>query len=712
MKPTSLLSISLASATLMLACGSIEARKKKAPEPVALTETGEAHLKEYTAKKEALKAELLKALPKVSEAKMAAYSQAREAEAAAKTALAAVQKNQGEIKKGHGLVGHAKGHWIGGAKKAIAAAKAELKAAKTDEAKAAAEKKLADAQKGLKAGEAALVERQAKLDAAIKKHPNITEDLKKANEALAEAKANTVKAVKGLGLGDALTSDKLDAKLAAHKVMAHATPHGLAAYTQQGSAQKQLIDDMLNDGGLLVEMAVADGARGANYGKAMEILDAILKVSPKAGNHDVLGKLAVAIALEHALPHKQRNAVGDTEAPTVVDPLKRYVAYEKAFLGKELDPCFDDLTTWDMRFVVNGEEPDHIAAWGRQMLANYRPDQISTADERWRYVQIVRSDIRYGSQDNKFDQEELQFFQNILKNGGICGRRAFIGRFMLRSFGVPTTARPQPGHAALAHYTSDGWVVCLGAGWGAGTTKLGYRKDLDFLASTQARMLGDVYKQVARAQWIGMVHGEDRHYGFLSHKGEIPLWNAIALYTQRHLIDQSKTKTLAAVGEDIGEANVTKEKVDIIKVKLSEDDKTVKVADNGVITIPAAATSKPTKSSGKIIFMPSNQGGLQMHYSRNGGNQPFEYTFEAPKAGKYALTAKVVTPSWKQNLLISANGSDPVKLELPHTVGMWETTDSVTVELKAGKNVLTFNHQTDGYAKGFSIHQFVLTPAK
>ena len=74
----------------------------------------------------------------------------------------------------------------------------------------------------------------------------------------------------------------------------------------------------------------------------------------------------------------------------------------------------------------------------------------------------VRTDIKYGSQDNKYDKDELQFFQNILMNGGVCGRRAFFGRFILRAFGIPTTARPQPGHAALAHWTPDGWVICLG----------------------------------------------------------------------------------------------------------------------------------------------------------------------------------------------------------------------------------------------------------
>ena len=49
--------------------------------------------------------------------------------------------------------------------------------------------------------------------------------------------------------------------------------------------------------------------------------------------------------------------------------------------------------------------------------------------------------------------------------------------------------------------------------------------------------------------------------------------------------------------------------------------------------------------------MPSNLGGKQLHYARNGGAQDFEYTFEAPRAGTYELTARVVTPSWRQSPL-------------------------------------------------------------
>ena len=129
------------------------------------------------------------------------------------------------------------------------------------------------------------------------------------------------------------------------------------------------------------------------------------------------------------------------------------------------------------------------------------------------------------------------------------------------------------------------------------------------------------------------------------------------------------------------------------------------------VSIPAAATSKPTKSTGKIIFMNSHLGGKQLHYSRTGGHQDFEYTFKAPRDGKYQLTAKVVTPSWKQSLLVTANGAKtPVELPLPHTVGLWQQTEPVVIELVKGKNLLRFSRQ--GSVKGITIKDFTLTPVK
>jgi hypothetical protein len=681
-----------------------EREKQETPE-VPMAETGQELETRYAGQLEALKADIVGGLPAVNEQKKAAFLKAREAEVAAEAGEKAAQQRMGEINTAKALVGHAKGKWIGGADKGIAEAHAKLNNATTEAEREAAQEELVKWQENREAGVAALKERQATLDKAERERPTFEKELKEAQEAFVEAKAATLKAVKDLGLKSFLSSDKLDAKLAKYAMLLEATPRGLAEFAQQGIEQEKLIELMLGYDDLLLQMAVADGARDGKYGQAIKIYSDIRKASDKAGE-GTLQRLALAISLEHAVPIDQRNAVARTDAPATVDPVKRYLHFEKAFLNDELDPAFGNLSTWDYRMVVNGEEPDEILAWGREMLRNYRPDHITTPDYRWRYVAAVRSDIKYGSQDNQYDKDELQFYQNILMNGGICGRRAFFGRFILRAFGIPTTARPQPGHAALAHWTPDGWVVCLGAGWGHGWV-MGRKSDLDFLAKTQARVFGEPFMQVKRAQWIGDVMGEPRVFGLLS--GNPEFWNAAALYTQLEIIEGADARTLAAVGEDIGEANETRENVEIAKVTMNDEDRKVTVDDKGVITIPAAATSKPTESTGKIIFLNSKLGDKQLHYSRTGGHQEFEYTFEAPAAGRYALAARVVTPSWKQSLLLAVNGArQPVEIALPHTVGMWEETEPVGIELVKGRNVLRFSRE--GEVKGVTIKDFTLTP--
>jgi hypothetical protein len=368
---------------------------------------------------------------------------------------------------------------------------------------------------------------------------------------MADLKAELTKAIpaqaaaQGAALDSFLASDKLDAKLVKYVVLKEATPKGLAELAEKGKAQEALISYLLANPELMKQMLIADGASGGNYGRAMQIYSDIQNTSSKAAS-GILQRLALAIALEHATPRGQRSAVELTDAPKNVDPVKRYLSYEEAYNDGELDPAFDVLTTWDLRFVVDGEEPDEIAAWGREMLRNYRPDHILTGSYGWKYVGIVGSDVKYGSGDVKHDQPNLQFFQNILMNGGVCGRRAFFGRFILRAFGIPTTARPSRGHAALAHWTPKGWVVNLGGGWGAGWTKTVYNKDKDFLASTQARMNAKEYVKVKRAMWVGDVMGEKRTYG--ESAGKAAFWNGISLATQRKIITESKAETLAALG--------------------------------------------------------------------------------------------------------------------------------------------------------------------
>ncbi len=689
------------------------------PANIELSKNGKQLEKQYASQLEKLQKELTSAIPKVSAQRVAEYKKALDNESKASAALAAAQNKLNGISQAKGLVEHAKGKWIGGADKAIANAKAAITNAKSPAESDAANKLLSAAEKNRAEGVAALKERQAILDKALAENANADQALKAAEKVLTEAKATAVKSVQDLGLKTTLSSNKLDGKLAKYTFLLKATPKALATFGQQGSEQMKFIETVLADDALLIQMAVADGASNGNYTQAIQIyhnisqsvLSKISKSDVKSPNDlDTLQRLALAVSLEHATPIAQRNAVAKKEAPSHVDPVKRFIHFKDAFLKGELDAAFKDLSVWDLRMVVNGEEPDEILTWGREMLKNYRPDHITTPDYNWRYVAAVRSDVPYGSQDNQFDEDQLQFFQNILKNGGICGRRAFFGRFILRAFGVPTTARPQKGHAALAHWTPKGWVICLGAGWGSGWTQTIYNQDLDFLASTQARAAGNDYLQVKRAQWIGDLKGEKPVYGLIN--PEPPeFWHGISLYIQKGVIASINAKTLEAVGQDIAEATVTKEKVIITKTDIASDDRKISLSNNGTITIPAVATSNPTKNAGKIIFMDSHGGGKQLHYGPAETHQNFEYTIDVPSAGKYNLTSKIVTPSWRQNFLVNVNGAaTPVKMDLPFTVGKWETSKAITIDLKQGKNILAFTRE--GNTKGISIKEFTLTPSK
>ena len=419
-----------------------------------------------------------------------------------------------------------------------------------------------------------------------------------------------------------LASDTLDAKLVESVVLLEATPQGLAEFARPGSEQAALVDRLLADADLMKQMLVADGAnaermrrgRGpAQYGPAMKIHADIQRASNRAAT-GVLQRLALAISLEHAVPVAQSNPVARADAPETVDPLNRYLHYERAYLDGELDPAFECLSTWELRMVVNGDEPDDALAWGREMLRNFRPDHIYNPDYGWRYVKLVTSDVKYGSGDVKYDRPELQKYQNILMNGGVCGRRAFIGRFILRSFGIPTIARPSRGHGALAHWTPEGWVVNLGGGWGVGWTNTLYHKDLDFLATTQARKNREAFLRVKRAQWVGDVLGEKRTYG--ERDGEPAFWNGVALRTQRAIIEETEAVALNALGEDLGEANEPTVAEKVLASPVTPEDKSIRYGEDGVISIPAAAYSEPSGNTREVFAMKSFGGGLQIFLPR------------------------------------------------------------------------------------------------
>ena len=545
-------------------------------------------------------------------------------------------------------------------------------------------------------------------------HPKGKDDIPPILEPIAKAQSNALeRAMPVLADVDAfLSSDALDQKLIKCAIYACATPVGLAHFAQMGAVEEGLVAGLLRDNDLMRKMIVAGGAQMGRFGDAMRIYRGILEASEHAREAGPLNRFAIGLSCALALPVQERahTAMGSRESwPRHIDPVARYLHYEKAFLDGELDPAFKMLTAWDCRFIPVSPCTDEELAWGREMLRMYRPDHVVNPDYKWRHSALVKTDIKYGGKNPSIP--ELGFYQDILNMGGVCGRRAFFGRFIVRAHGMPAFGMTQRGHAALGKWTPDGWTTNFGAHWRWNWwIKRGYNySGLHFLQESQARRYPTDYMKVLRAQWVSAALGEVRaNRRMLASGGWGGLWDALSLYKEKAIIAEGKPVEVARVGEDLAEANVSTTAETILQVEIRPEDRKVTVNAKGVITIPAAACSKPTGSTAKIAFMKSFSGGMQLHYNRIGDPEPFEYTFDAPAAGTYRLTADVAAVNADQQLTLTPNGGGAVEIPLPYTIGLWQQTEPVEVTLVKGKNTLTFTRDDPNY--GVSIKEFVLVP--
>ncbi len=515
-------------------------------------------------------------------------------------------------------------------------------------------------------------------------------------------------------------SDSIDRSLVKCAVLANATPRGLAVYAQQGAQHKARVDALLADHDLMKEMLLAGGAVAGRYGEAMEILEAIRAASSKA-NDGILARLAVATALELSA-----RELSDYRG---IDPLKRYLSYEQWYLAGELDPRFKDMTTWECRHIINDYSSEEDLVWLRTMLRNYRPDTIATEFPRDRYM-ALNADI---PQKTPQYDEDISRMQSIVCNGGRCGPKASLGRATTRAFGIPTWGARVKAHTGMTYWTPHGWTAALGVAFSGSF----WDKDLDtrwstvFLLDQMARQNPAEYLKALRCEWIGDVLGEKKIDGMVSGTGGF--WHALALNKKRAIVtdawpnyDGNKVpwaEDAFALVKDYERR--PEESSPLVTPTLGEEDRRIVANTEGVITIPAAACVTPTSSTGKIFFMESNLGGIQLHYRRKGQPESFVYKITVPTAGEYQLSAKVVTVNRDQSLQLTLNSQEgSIDIPLPFAPGQWCDSQPVRVTLVEGTNTLSFTRRVpEKFGSlvwtssgpefgGVTIRQFTLSPGR
>ncbi|MBP36703.1 MAG: hypothetical protein CMP31_13975 [Roseibacillus sp.] len=538
---------------------------------------------------------------------------------------------------------------------------------------------------------------------------------------LAEAKALDNARPLLADLESFLSSDKLDSKLMKAAILRHGTPAGLAEFAQESDAHKALLDKLFADEALMKQILKSGGANGGEYGEAMQVYSAILEASELARKPGILQRLALGTALHQPWLDEDKkgsvNGIVFADHKTPDGQVARYIHYEKACLAKELDPQFKDFNAWECRFITNDPYTNEELTWVRSMLRQFRPDHITNPDQKWRYTRIVKSDVPYCSTRN--DESLGLPQQQAIALGGVCGRRAFFGRFVARAFGIPSRRSASTGHAAMNRWTPDGWVNNFGAWWSH--NHCGPHGGLDFYLDSQAREHEEIYMQVLRAQWIGNALGQEdvsiRHYGQSG-----GFWDGLAFYQKRDVVEAANLEQAAADAElaalSAEEARLLGESDEILgdgaeveEIEIPEEDKKIVVAEDGTITVPAVACTGPRNNTEKVAFLNSWDGGMQIHYQRLGERpELLKYTVEAPADGKYELALNVNTVSEKYEVIARINRRAMVNLMLPYTKGSWQHTEPDVIELKEGRNTIQLTFRAPN--RGVSIKDFQLKLVK
>ena len=155
---------------------------------------------------------------------------------------------------------------------------------------------------------------------------------------------------------------------------------------------------------------------------------------------------------------------------------------------------------------------------------------------------------------------------------------------------------------------------------------------------------------------------------------------------------------------------MSSEKEDVAQIEIPEEFRKIIVAEDGTITIPVAACRSP-KNGEKIRFMESIDGGMQVHYGIAGSRpELLSYTIDIPKAGKYEFTAHVCSVTMDRQFLLRVNRRTLVNVNIPYTKADWMDAESVELELKEGRNRISYTHYAPN--KGVSIKYFKLKPMK
>ena len=464
-------------------------------------------------------------------------------------------------------------------------------------------------------------------------------------------------------------------------IIVKATPAGLAGFCAGDKKNGKLIDHLFKETSLMKDMLCNGGAKDGNYGAAMKIYTDILATFPDYEDEftEINKKIALAVALELATP------INEFDTKIQVDPVNRYVHYREAFKNGELDPAFPHFSIWELRHVVNCDAKDDQLKWGRDMLMNYAPYISVVTDLKQQYLMILGTDVLIR---NPSWTGSPRTYQQILSGGGKDGPNAWFGRFICKTFGIPTWGCKQENKVGLTRWTAEGWVACNGMAWDEceweGVSGIDFKGEVDARAANSEEYF---YKKLVLLECLAEIMDARR--------GEIPederailhplrTWRSLSIIQKALMLESGTPDTFKREGDSPVKTN--REKYLEIFEKDDPDDKVKN--KKGKITIPMGAAAS---QYGNLMMIASFKGGKQINFAGIG-----HIDFDLPddmEPRTYKMTAEVNTVHLKQGTtLIFVEDGEPVPIKIPYTMGAWQKTEPVAISLEPGQ-ILTFKRE-------------------
>ncbi len=234
-------------------------------------------------------------------------------------------------------------------------------------------------------------------------------------------------------------------------------------------------------------------------------------------NADPVGRekyrnLALACALVFDKPVTYRRKPGawsEDNPPTPIDMRERYLDFRNAAELGQLRTHLDEMSPWELIWVVNVAMPDSELAWARE--------HIRLAQSRWgdAYNMVPWNKDRLFGGDSVYKEYTLA---EIRKEGGICGDRAYFASMTAKANGIP--AMPlvgegqRGGHVWIGFEAAPGrWDFTAGR-YPEDRYATGYTQDpqtrevikeqsLYVLTDPQHRL--PVYRHASRLIWLGEI---------------------------------------------------------------------------------------------------------------------------------------------------------------------------------------------------------------